>query len=157
MQRSPRLMVDFGEKRMDSKLIDPKEKWQNWLTTLKDKCRYCEIDWHKHELWCPHYSSIMPLRCAAAHTPCYRSWDQRGYKYECNLCNMRPVFLSYQIKKFAHPLCKKGFHYWTSCGDGCCEPWCCGCGKKATWEQLGQQGRAMDYGSSDSGTDVGHD
>ena len=123
------------------------ERGANWVATVHDHCQWCGHDWHKHELWCPAYHSIAPKRCAVAHTLFTRSIDpisrpeSERYEYECRLCNMPPVF-SAKITHRDHPMCVgvgAVRHYWTTCGDGCCKPWCNGCGVEGTWENLKKQ------------------
>jgi len=127
---------------------DPKQRGMNWVNTVFAECQFCGETWHKHHLWCPNYDSIAPKRCAVKHTPFLRSIDRgRGpseqYEYECSLCNMPSVFSTERPLKSAdpHPFCRVSppRHYWATCGDGCCEPWCNGCGIKGTWDDLRKQ------------------
>ena len=122
------------------------ERGMNWVNSCHDACQWCGHTWHKHELWCPNYSSIAPKRCRVAHTPFLRGSNPKAacsletQEYECSLCNVPPVY-TVELPTRIHPMCldTKPRHYWGACGDGCCPPYCTGCGVTGTWADLKKQ------------------
>ena len=99
-------------------------------------CLFCHVKSPsfspKHKTTCFFYYSIEPERCAVQHDLFLRSCVGGGepYEYECNFCNMPPVFCDSEIKWPNHPFCRDGRHRWSgTCDSGCC-PSQCRCGEK---------------------------
>src|ERR1700676_678096 len=122
---------------------------QRYFDTLLLPCPICGVTRHKHEVSCPHYHSIHPGRCWVKHTFSLRASGPtvnrvRPNTYCCQLCNMAEFTVNFELKTGPHPLCLKGEHNWMTCGDGCCKPWCSGCGLRGTWDNLVWQRYVID-------------
>ena len=98
-------------------------------------CLFCHVKSPsfspKHKTTCFFYRSIEPERCAVQHDLFLRGCGGgEPYEYECNFCNMPPVFCDSEIKWPNHPFCRDGRHRWSgTCDSGCC-PSQCRCGEK---------------------------
>src|SRR5208282_611315 len=78
------------------------------------------------------YCSVDPERCQLQHSLFLRSVDpkkEKGkYKYECQLCNLPPIYADEEIKQETHPLCAQGNHHlYNACDMGCCGIACASC------------------------------
>ena len=100
----------------------------SYFKTLHTPCQHCGFTWHKHMPQCPNYSSLDWDRCQQGHWWILRSSNPDEllrYEYECNICNLRPVFMTHEMSqdyRKTHPMCLRGEHYYIapSCSMSCC-------------------------------------